>query len=181
MPDGASATIGGIFTRVKVNIDKKGKRMAFATLEDFAGSIEVIIFSDLFEKKRQIVNPESMVMVSGRISKREDEKPKLIADGIELLDSIAEGGGLVLKLFIDGPGFNGGRLEGVEKILSEYPGSAEVVLVLNTGSERVSINTSKLRTSAKPGLTRKLSELLGTGKVKWEVSATNATNGTNRR
>jgi len=178
LPDGSGAAIGGIFTRIRVNIDKKGKRMAFATLEDFAGSIELIIFSDLFEKRRDLVKPESMVVVSGKISKREDEKPKIIAEKVDDLDAVAEGGELILKLFLDGPSFNGGRLEGIEDILGEYPGSAEVVLILNTEHERIAVQANKLSASAQPGLTRRLSELLGCDRVRWEVKASGNANGT---
>ncbi len=181
LPDGSGAVIGGIFTRVRVNIDKKGKRMAFATLEDFAGSIELIIFSDLYEKRRDVVNSGSMVMVSGRISKREDEKPKIIAGKVDYLDAVAEGGELILKLFLDGPEFNGDRLAGIEGILSEFPGSAEVMLVLSTGEERITIKANKLKASAKPGLTRRLSELLGSDRVMWEVKAESNSVGTDVR
>jgi DNA polymerase-3 subunit alpha len=178
LPDGSGAAIGGIFTRVRMNIDKKGKRMAFATLEDFAGSIELIVFSDLFERRRDLIKPESMVIISGKISKREDEKPKIIAEKIDSLDAVAEGGELILKLFLDGPSFNGGRLERIEDILGEFPGSAEVVLVLNTGHEQIMVRAGKLKASAKPGLTRRLSELLGCDGVRWEVKASGDTNGT---
>jgi DNA polymerase-3 subunit alpha len=178
LPDGSGAVIGGIITRIKVNIDKKSKRMAFATLEDFAGSTELIIFSDLFEKRRDVIQAESMVMVSGRISKREDEKPKIIVEKVDSLDAVAEGGELILKLFLDGPNFNGGRLDGIEDILGDFPGSAEVILVLNTGEERIVVQTNKLKASAKPGLTRRLSELLGSDRVRWEVKASGNTNGT---
>ena len=177
-PDGAGAAIGGIFMRVKTNIDKKGKQMAFATLEDFAGSVEVVIFSDLFEKRREAIRSESMVVVSGKISKKEEEKPKIVADRIESLDALAEGGGLILKLLLDGPNFNGGRLDGIENILAEFPGSAEVVLILNTGKERVIIQTNKLKASVKPGLTQRLIKLLGSNKVRWEVKASRNLNGT---
>jgi DNA polymerase-3 subunit alpha len=178
LPDGSGAVIGGIFTKARVNIDKKGKRMAFATLEDFAGSIEMIIFSDLFEKRREVVEAGSMVVVSGRISKREDEKPKIVAGKIDFIDDIAEGAELTLRLLLNGPTFNGDRFEHLEAILSEFPGSADVVLVLNTGEEQVVVKTGSLKASAKPGLTRRLSELLGSDCVRWEVKTAGNSHGT---
>jgi DNA polymerase-3 subunit alpha len=140
----------------------------------------LIIFSDLFEKRREVIQAESMVMVSGRISHREDEKPKVIAEKIDGLDAVAEGGELILKLLVDGPNFNGGRLDGIEDILGKFPGSADVVLILNTGKERIVLQTNKLKASAKPGLTRSLSDLLGSDKVRWEVKAAGNSNGTSK-
>ena len=179
-PDGASATIGGMITRIKVNVDKKGKKMAFATLRDFAGSVEVIVFSDLFDKGKDVIKPESMAVISGRISKREEEKPKIVAEKADLLDDIADGGELVLTLNLDGPNFNGGRIDKIESVLQEFPGSAEVVLILNTESEKVVVRTENLKTSAKPGLTRKLTTLLGGENVRWETKSSKNGNGTDR-
>ncbi len=176
-PDGSGASMGGVLTRIKINTDKKGKRMAFVTLEDFEGSTEIIVFSDLYEKRRDIITTESMVMVSGKVSAREDEQPKIVADKIELLDTVADGGELILKLFID---LNGEGLGNLENILSKYTGSADVILVLNTGSERVVMRAEKLKVSAKPGLTRRLSTLLGGNNVKWETKVSANTSGTSR-
>ena len=169
--------MGGVLTRIKINTDKKGKRMAFVTLEDFEGSTEIIVFSDLYEKRRDAIATESMVMVSGKVSAREDEQPKIVADKIELLDKVADGGELILKLFID---LNGDSLEDLEEILSEYSGSAEVILVVNTGSEKVVMKAEKLKASAKPGLTRRLSALLGGDHVKWETKISTNAFGTSR-
>jgi DNA polymerase-3 subunit alpha len=177
-PDGTGASLGGVITRVKVNTDKKGNRMAFLSVEDFGGSIEVVVFSDLYERRRQAIAKETMVMVSGRVSKREEEKPKIVADKIELLDTVADGAELVLKLTLSGPGFNGRRLSEVEEILSEFPGSAEVCLILDTGTEQVVMRAEKLKAAAKPGVTRRLSELLGGEHVMWETKTNSSANGT---
>jgi DNA polymerase-3 subunit alpha len=149
--------------------------MAFVTLEDFEGSTEIIVFSDLYEKRHDAITTESMVMVSGKVSAREDEQPKIVADKIELLDKVADGGELILKLFID---LNGDSLENLEEILSEYSGSAEVILIVNTGSERIVMKAEKLKASAKPELTRRLSALLGGDHVKWETKLSTNASGT---
>ncbi|MBU1318891.1 MAG: DNA polymerase III subunit alpha [candidate division Zixibacteria bacterium] len=177
-PDDSSVTIGGVLTRIRENTDKKGNRMAFATLRDLSGTIEIIIFSALYATRQDIIKEKSLVMISGRLSKREEEKPKIVADRVESLDTIADGGELTLTLFIEGPNFNGGRLESIEEILGDYPGSAQVILVLDTGNEHVVVEAEGLKASAKPGLTRRLSGLLGSDKVRWEARASAHKNGT---
>jgi len=53
--DGREVTVGGILTAIKPMTDKKGNQMAFATLEDFSGHVELILFSDCFEKAKEIL------------------------------------------------------------------------------------------------------------------------------
>ncbi len=76
--DGASVRLGGILTNVKSTLDRKGNPIAFATLEDFTGSVELLIFADPYGKYQKLVEPESAVLVTGRVSFRENEEPKVI-------------------------------------------------------------------------------------------------------
>lgn len=177
-PDGAGVSIGGIVSHLRLNWDKKGRKMAFVTIEDFAGQTDILVFSSLFEKTKDILEAESMVMVSGKVSKREDDKATVIADKIQTLSELSEGAELKLRLSMRGPNFNGGRLERIEEVLEQNPGSAEVEFILNTGTERVVLKTEKLKASARPGLTRKLTEILGAGAVRWEVTSSRNHNGT---
>jgi DNA polymerase III subunit alpha len=55
----------GVITSVKKKIDKRGKSMAFITIEDFTGKAEVIVFSSLYAKVQDIIADEAMVMVDG--------------------------------------------------------------------------------------------------------------------
>ncbi len=56
----------GIVTSVKKKVDKRGNLMAFVTIEDFTGKAECIVFSDPFQKYSKLLEPDSMVMVSGK-------------------------------------------------------------------------------------------------------------------
>jgi DNA polymerase-3 subunit alpha len=57
---------------------KNGKQMAFGVLEDFEGTIELLVFADVYEKFSHELAPDVMVLVHGEISLREgEEKPKL--------------------------------------------------------------------------------------------------------
>lgn len=62
--------------------------MAFLRLEDLTGVIEVVVFPKTLEKTRNLINLDSMVIIKGRVSIKEDEEPKLICESIEPLEKI---------------------------------------------------------------------------------------------
>jgi DNA polymerase-3 subunit alpha len=62
--------------------------MAFLKLEDLTGVIEVVVFPKTLDKVRNLINLDSMVVINGRVSIKEDEEPKLICESIEPLEKI---------------------------------------------------------------------------------------------
>ena len=84
--DGMFVDLGGILTEVKEKATKKGDYMAFVTLEDMTGQIECLVFPRVFEKYRLLLNTDEAVVISGKISVREDEAPKLLAERITRLE-----------------------------------------------------------------------------------------------
>ncbi len=80
--DGVQADVGGILTEVKGKATKKGDYMAFVTLEDMTGQIECLVFPRVFEKYQPLLQTDSIVVISGRLSVREEESPKLLAETI---------------------------------------------------------------------------------------------------
>ncbi|GAB4310734.1 MAG: DNA polymerase III subunit alpha [Candidatus Sumerlaeia bacterium] len=77
--DGQSAAILGLVTGIVEKHDRKGDRMAFVKIEDFTGHAEVIFFASVWEKFRDIVQPEEAVFVAGRVNERMGER-KIMAD-----------------------------------------------------------------------------------------------------
>ncbi len=84
--DGRVVDIGGILTEVKGKATKKGDYMAFVTLEDLTGQIECLVFPRVFEKYQSILREDQIVVIHGRLSVREEESPKLLAETISLLE-----------------------------------------------------------------------------------------------
>jgi DNA polymerase-3 subunit alpha len=88
--DNDRVVIGGIISEVTKKITRSSTMMAFVRLEDLFASIEVIIFPKIFEKFKEIINEDSMVVIKGRVSLKEDEKPKIICEEIKLLKKLNE-------------------------------------------------------------------------------------------
>lgn len=86
--DNSSVTIGGMITDKKIKYTKTDKIMAFLTLEDMVGSVEVIVFPQTYEKYSYKLEEDSKVLIQGRVSLEEDRDGKLICEKITRFDEI---------------------------------------------------------------------------------------------
>ena len=80
--DGERATVGGMITTKTMKATKTNKMMAFVTIEDLVGTVEVIVFPRDYEKIGKMLNVDDKVFVSGRISAEEDRASKMILESI---------------------------------------------------------------------------------------------------
>jgi len=91
--DQQSVIMAGLITEKKQLITKKGQPMAFITLEDLYGTIETIVFPKTYEKDRDVIEIDNIVVVKGKLDVKGDV-PKLLAESVTLLDVFKEKGGL---------------------------------------------------------------------------------------
>ncbi|MDP4110261.1 MAG: OB-fold nucleic acid binding domain-containing protein, partial [Bacillota bacterium] len=89
--DGTTVTIGGVVTAVRLKTTKSNSQMAYITLEDTTGSIESLVFAKVLSSCGSYLKEDSPVILRGRISAREDEEPKLIAEEIRPLTELDAG------------------------------------------------------------------------------------------
>ena len=80
--DNANAILGGLITSKKVKYTKNDKVMAFLTLEDLVGSVEVIVFPRDYERNIGKIEEDSKVFIQGRVSVEEEKDAKLICEKI---------------------------------------------------------------------------------------------------
>jgi DNA polymerase-3 subunit alpha len=76
--DGDDVVIGGMITSKTIKFTKKNQAMAFITLEDLFGSVEVIIFPRDYEKNKHLIEEDNRVFIKGRVQADEDKDAKLI-------------------------------------------------------------------------------------------------------
>ena len=81
--DGQNVKFAGIIDSVKKKYTKTNKIMAFITIEDLYGSIEVIVFENCYQSCSNILMEDRVVLVEGRLSIREDDEPKIVASTIK--------------------------------------------------------------------------------------------------
>ncbi len=88
LEDNSKAVIGGMITGKVTKITKTNQMMAFITVEDLVGSVEVLIFPRDYEKNREALTEEAKVFVSGRVSVGDDPVGKLICEKVVPFDKV---------------------------------------------------------------------------------------------
>ena len=80
--DGAKAVVGGLIAGKTIKYTKDNKIMAFLTIEDLVGTVEVIVFPKTYEQSASFLTEDAKVFVQGRVSVEEDKDGKLICEKI---------------------------------------------------------------------------------------------------
>ncbi len=159
--DGARATIGGMITARTVKLTKNGQQMAFVTLEDMVGSVEVIVFPRDYENKKQLLNEDAKVFISGRTSIGDDPAGRLICEQVIPFDEVPKD--LWLK-FADKTEYDAWWPE-VTEILRGSDGHDTVIIYLE--KERAKkVLPANWHVAASTEVTEKLMKIIGEKNVK---------------
>lgn len=123
--DEQRVVLGGILASVNQKITRNNTMMAFLQLEDLTGTIEVIVFPKTLDRVRESIKEDSLVVIKGRISIKEDELPKLICETIEPLEKINSS-----KVYIKVENMNHAKafIKEARAIPEEYKGDTAVYL-----------------------------------------------------
>ena len=159
--DGARAPIGGMITARTVKLTKNGQQMAFVTLEDMVGSVEVIVFPRDYENKKQLLNEDAKVFISGRTSIGDDPAGRLICEQVIPFDEVPKD--LWLK-FADKTEYDA-RWPEVTEILRGSDGHDTVIIYLE--KERAKkVLPANWHVAASTEVTEKLMKIIGEKNVK---------------
>ncbi len=158
--DNRIITVGGIVTAVRSLYTKKGKPMAFVQLEDLTGNVEVIVFSDLYEKQAELFQEDSLVLIKGRTDLKEEEEAKIIAETVAPLPQ--ETRQLYLKIR---EGLEIGSLVRLKQLLQEAEGQMPVYLYFEK-EKKLLLLERELWAPDDAAFRQRLENLLGQGTVK---------------
>ncbi|HAC14948.1 MAG TPA: DNA polymerase III subunit alpha, partial [Bacteroidetes bacterium] len=100
--DRSSVSVAGIITIVRHTRDKKGRPIAFATIEDQNGAAELLIFSDPYDKHMNLLHQDTLIVVDGTVDNQSGQ-PKVIVRNIDRIENLREKnqGRFRLKLRLD--------------------------------------------------------------------------------
>ena len=160
--DRMNVTLGGMIIETRMNTTKANKLMCFITLEDLYGTIECLVFPRIYDRLARMIQNDTVVVIRGTLSLREDEEPKLLVEDIRPLDS-AESTPLAperpkrLYLKIE----NRALTPMAQNLLREHPGSMVVRAVIQG-----TVYELPLRVAPDGELIKALENLLGGGSVK---------------
>ncbi len=136
MPGGERALLGGLVTGIKLTNDRNQRPMAFVTLEDPEGQAEVVMFSDVLEKSRRFVAENSIVLVDGRVSRRNGGDAKLLVNSVLPVSEDAAPAWREVHVTIDLDHMGEDRVEDLKRALSEHAGDARVFFHVREGGRR---------------------------------------------
>ena len=166
VPDGREVKLCGIITAVKSMLTKKGDRMAYVTLEDLHGVVEVIAFPDLYRDHADMIVPERVVRLTGTVD-RGDKGTKLRGTKIEPLAELQNTGISRVMIRLNAGPTAATRLPMLRQVFQKYPGSSTVSLVMALG-ETIEARTSPLpnvKISPSEHFVADIEEVLGKGAI----------------
>ncbi len=171
-PDGAWVTVGGIVVDCKKIRTKSGNQMMFATLDDVEGQVEMLVFKADQSESAEIIQPDAIVLVRGRIDHKDRGETKLvvqeaqrfepdqaeIASAAKLAPAKPSGPAGPFEVPIALSRWNETLCDELKAIFEHHKGDAEVFLVV--GDRRFKVG-EKYRVKPSGGLQTELAHLLG--------------------
>ena len=124
--DGQKVIVGGMVVDKTVKYTKNNKVMAFITLEDLVGTVEVVVFPRDYEKSQKYLEEDNKIFIQGRVSAEDDKPSKLILEKVRSFDDVPK------ELWIQFENMEEYTLRSAElmKDLTASPGGDAVVVFL---------------------------------------------------
>lgn len=126
MYDGKEIKVCGIVTKTKILSTKSGKEMMFAQIEDDSGvPIEIIIFPNIFSKHFELIKVGEILLVEGKVSKKDEELPKVIVSNLKQLKKEQK---LYIRLPKDKFELEGNVILAMQNLEGEFKGEVPVYI-----------------------------------------------------
>ena len=163
--DKENVKVAGIVTSRVVKQTKNGENMAFITIEDQSGSIEIVVFPNSFKKFEYMFYTENVIWVKGILSIREDEKPKIIHNYSDNVFRDVEyvAAPKASKLYLKVSSINLPVVTEITEILKDYKGDTEVIFYDSSTKKYVKATDIKIFIS--DDIIDALKEILGDDSV----------------
>ncbi len=128
--DGEKVCYVGIVDSVNVKTTKNNKMMAFVSVEDLYGVVELVVFPNVFRKCREVLSEDSVVVVKGKISTREERDSNILVDEIYSIDDMFT---TIHYLAFENMSQFEKLNSSIQKILSYNKGNEHVVFFIKEG------------------------------------------------
>ncbi|MBI3990912.1 MAG: DNA polymerase III subunit alpha [Candidatus Omnitrophica bacterium] len=130
--DGREIKLVGLISKIKQTVTRaKQEKMAILKLEDLGGIVEVLVFPAAFQKSSRHIQLSTVVLVKGRLDRREDT-PKIVANDLYPMDEVYK---LISSVSINLSGIRETLFETLKELLSRYPGRVPIYLHLDTSTK----------------------------------------------
>lgn len=164
LPDKSTVKLGAIVTAVKEISTKNGDRMAFVTLEDMQGSVEAVVFPDLYRSSMLHLAKDSAVLVKGQVDIGE-ETVKLLLSDVQPLSLPANGGPPLVEVTLAGEAASSDGLRRLKALFEAHRGNSPLRLHIRLpeGGQVTIAPAPTLAVAAGEGLRQALEAEFGPG------------------
>lgn len=163
--DGRRISVVGVLGDIKLKQLKNKNTIAYTTLEDTTGMVDVIVFSATLAGYRPIMTPGSVVIINGKVSEREDRDPELVCESVESVPESAQSAEQKTTLYLKIVGLNSPQFNKVCEQLALHKGENDVIIVCEDTGKRI-MAPERLRVEPTNSLINSLEVLLGAENVK---------------
>lgn len=164
--DGMPVTLAGIISSKRTLVTKKNNMMAFVQLEDLYGTIEVVVFPNVYERCKEAIQEDAVIVVKGTVNRKEDEAPKVLADKIFSIEDYGEElQRSPIKLRIPDYLDEEDTLTLMKEILRRFPGDTPVRIYPGSGGKSLRADTSLWITPTED-FYEAMEELIGSENIK---------------
>jgi DNA polymerase III subunit alpha len=160
--DQAAVRIGGVIRGIKTIRTKKGDPMAFVTLEDRQGNVEVTVFTSVYDQSLSLLAEDTPVLIQGQVQKDENSI-KLLADSIIAMEEAEGKWSAEVRLRLEMDRTDKDLLAHLYEILKKYPGQCRAFIHLKDSNKTETIIAlpDNLKLSAGKPLARAVNALVG--------------------
>ncbi|MHC4086993.1 MAG: DNA polymerase III subunit alpha, partial [Planctomycetota bacterium] len=162
---GRQIVIGGMITKVRYTLTKTGRnagsKMAYFTLEDLQGQVEVVMFPDVLNKFGDLAVADSIVFVKGKLDYRR-EKPNILAVELIDLENVREKLAAKIRIRLDAKDVTKEKVANIKSICRHHRGKSPVYVAIKTDKGRVYAAADRqLSVNPDNDFCRKMRQLVG--------------------
>ena len=165
-----SVLVGGIISAYRPLKTKRGAPMAVLTLEDRAGSMEVVVFPKTYERCASVLAPDRLVLVSGKLDK-DEETARLMADTVQPIETLTGSVGRTLSIHLTSTRHDRRTLEALAALFEVHRGPGRIRLQLDlterTPPLRVRARLTDVSVRPSEHLAKAVEQICGEGTVVW--------------
>lgn len=164
--DGSRITLVALIDNIKPKMLKNGQIICSATAEDLYGSVDLTIFNTAYTMYKPLLVDSNILLLSGKISEREDKPTEIICDGISVIDEdkiISPK--QTKKVYIRVPTINCPATAKIKELLPLYKGDTSVIFFANDTKKQFAA-PDNMKIDEKSEIYAKISEIVGNNNIK---------------
>ncbi len=165
--DGQRVTLVALIENVKPKMLKSGQILCSASAEDLYGNIDLTIFNAAYTLYKPLLTENNILLISGKISEREDKPTEIICDGVSVIDEykLASFSKRAKKVYIKVPSINSAEVTKIKALLLSHKGDTPVILFCADTCKQFAV-PDNMKIDDKSGIIEKISKIVGNSNIK---------------